>query len=54
MSFHEEDIMVLGQSQIRMNDQYEVYAKSWTGAVGSGIKNRLFVDAAPFYGGPPN
>ncbi|MFS8008811.1 hypothetical protein Hanom_Chr14g01277271 [Helianthus anomalus] len=54
MSFHEEDIMILGQSHIRTNDQYEVCAKSWTCAVGNAIKNHLFADATPLYGGPPN
>ncbi|MFS7968295.1 hypothetical protein Hanom_Chr09g00795771 [Helianthus anomalus] len=54
MSFHEEDILVLGQNQIHTNDQYEACAKSWTGAVGNIIRNRLFADPAPLLGGPPN
>ncbi|MFS7930602.1 hypothetical protein Hanom_Chr04g00346181 [Helianthus anomalus] len=54
MSFHKEDTMILVQSQIRTNDQYKICAKSWACAVGNVIKNRLFADVTPLYGGPPN
>ncbi|MFS8007689.1 hypothetical protein Hanom_Chr14g01264021 [Helianthus anomalus] len=54
MSFHEEDIMVLSQSQIRTNVQYEECAKSWTNAVGNIIRSHLFADPDPLQGGPPN
>ncbi|MFS7903624.1 hypothetical protein Hanom_Chr01g00026231 [Helianthus anomalus] len=47
MSFHEEDILVLNQNQIRTNDKYEECAKSWTSAVGNIVRNRLFADPNP-------
>ncbi|KAM0057389.1 hypothetical protein Hdeb2414_s0005g00157641 [Helianthus debilis subsp. tardiflorus] len=50
MSFHEEDMKILGQNQIRTNEQHEGWAKSWTSAVEKVIGNRLFADVAPLYG----
>ncbi|MFS7946754.1 hypothetical protein Hanom_Chr06g00540031 [Helianthus anomalus] len=49
ISFHEEDIKILGQHQIRTNEQYETCAKSWTSAVVNMTGSRLFVDATPLF-----
>ncbi|MFS7984983.1 hypothetical protein Hanom_Chr11g00993021 [Helianthus anomalus] len=51
ISFHEKDIKVLNENQIRTNEQYQVCAKSWTGAMVNMIGSRLYVDAIPLYGG---
>ncbi|MFS7919541.1 hypothetical protein Hanom_Chr03g00213851 [Helianthus anomalus] len=51
-SFHEEDILVLNQHQIRTNNKYEECAKSWTDAVTNIVRNRLFADPNPDLGGP--
>ncbi|MFS7937185.1 hypothetical protein Hanom_Chr05g00424671 [Helianthus anomalus] len=51
ISFHEEDIKILSEHQIRTNKQYEMFAKSWTSAALNVIGSRLFVDVAPMFGG---
>ncbi|MFS7985017.1 hypothetical protein Hanom_Chr11g00993391 [Helianthus anomalus] len=50
ISFHEEDIKILNQNQIRTNEQYEVSAKSWTSDVVNVIGLRLYVVATPLTG----
>ncbi|MFS7999318.1 hypothetical protein Hanom_Chr12g01164661 [Helianthus anomalus] len=54
MIFHEEDILILNQHQIRTNDRYEECAKSWTSAVGNIVMNRLFADTDQAQGRPQN
>ncbi|MFS7985026.1 hypothetical protein Hanom_Chr11g00993491 [Helianthus anomalus] len=51
ISFHEEDIQILNQNQICTNEQYEVFAKSWTSDVVNVIGSRLYVVATPLTGG---
>ncbi|MFS7954096.1 hypothetical protein Hanom_Chr07g00626301 [Helianthus anomalus] len=44
MSFHEEDILVLTNQQIRCHEKYEVCGKEWTTSVANILKNLLFAD----------
>ncbi|MFS7910658.1 hypothetical protein Hanom_Chr02g00108811 [Helianthus anomalus] len=47
MSFHEEDILVLTEHQIRTNEKYEECAKSWTSVATNILRHYLFADPPP-------
>ncbi|KAM0043277.1 hypothetical protein Hdeb2414_s0010g00339371 [Helianthus debilis subsp. tardiflorus] len=42
MSFHEEDVLILTNHQIRTNEKYEEYAKAWTSAAANILMHHLF------------
>ncbi|KAJ0749929.1 hypothetical protein HanPSC8_Chr05g0203131 [Helianthus annuus] len=42
MRFHEEDILILSNHQIRTNEKYEECAKAWTSVAVNIINHRLF------------
>ncbi|MFS8008280.1 hypothetical protein Hanom_Chr14g01270821 [Helianthus anomalus] len=52
MSFHEEDIPIISNHQIRCNDKYDVCAKEWTSVAANILRHHLFADPMPYLGGP--
>ncbi|KAJ0786353.1 hypothetical protein HanOQP8_Chr02g0054471 [Helianthus annuus] len=42
MSFHEEDVLILTNHQIRTNEKYEGYAKAWISADANILMHHLF------------